>query len=143
MAGNANSGRRRTPIPKGEEAEAELRRLRRQQKRRERAARKRAEAKGEIYVGEEPLPGEDGPPAPVDGPLTPPSVEELKADLMYAFNALGGKAGMVSWGRRYPKEFYQLWAKYCLPKEDSGEAPEGAGLEALLQQLDRRGEALN
>ena len=143
MAGNANSGRKRTPIPTGKEAEEELRRLRRQERRRERAARKRAAARGEA-VPEEDESTTDHPSPVLDGNLKPPSAEELKADLMYAFNQLGGRAGLVAWGRRYPKEFYALWMKHCLPKEDSDE--EQTGLEGMLATLDKRrkqGESVN
>jgi hypothetical protein len=55
---------------------------------------------------------------------------------MNAFNELGGTVGLVAWGRRYPKEFYALWGKYCLPKEtDSSSSDDGVDLEALLSQL--------
>jgi hypothetical protein len=81
------------------------------------------------------------PPPAVEGKLAPPTPEELKADLMFAFNELGGRAGLVAWGRRYPKEFYQLWSKFCLPKDDNDNLPD-SGLEAMLAQLEPRKETM-
>ena len=71
--------------------------------------------------------------------LTPPTVEEMKENLQYAFAALGGKKGLVEWGRRYPKEFYAMWMKYNAPKDDEGASGDGDSLEDRLKQLDMRG----
>lgn len=134
MAGNANSGRKREIIPKGKEAEEELRRLKRQQRRRERAARKKAAAAG-IKPEAEDEEDEFVPMENADG--SPLTVEQLRNQLMSTYQALGGQANMVAWARRYPKEFYNLWAKYCLPKEEEDKGEQGS-LEALLAQLDKR-----
>ena len=117
----------REPLPKGKDAEAELQRQRRNERRALRRAKKRAEENGEE------LPIEDSPPAPVqfDGV---PDAEQLKAQFWSAYAELGGHAGLVAWGRRYPKEFYAIWARLCLPKGDAG-GPQPNSLEAMLAQL--------
>lgn len=127
--------RKRTPLPKGEDAEAELRRLRRNQRRAERRARRAA-----LEAGEE---GSGGDPITVPQSAMPvdrvPTQEELKRDLMGAFHALGGMAGLVAWGQRYPKEFYALWSKYCLPAQSDDPVDEdGTSLEAMLRKLDEK-----
>lgn len=143
--GTANSGRRRTPIPKGAEAEEELRRIRRLERRRERAAKRKAEASGlrdvQMDVDEDAddeFVTKHSPKGADIDLLKPPTMEELQADLMYAFTAMGGRNGLVEWGRRYPKEFYALWMKHCAP-ESAGPGSgggESGSLEAMLAQLD-------
>lgn len=137
MVGTVNSGKRRNLIPKGEEAEAELRRIKRQERRRARAAKKRAEANGEVYVDE--LDTEPPPPVEFTGL---PSVEETRAMFAEAFSYLGGISGLVAWGRRYPKEFYAIWARLCIPKNADNDAPEAGSLESMLAQLDTQKESV-
>lgn len=133
LAGNENSGKKRTPLPKGADAEKELARIKRNARRKARREAKAREAAG--------LPPEAGDeldtdtPLPVDGPVRPPTPEEFKAQLMETFNQLGGQAGLYAWGRRYPKEFYALWMKYCAPKE--ADEPEEDSLEAMILRLER------
>lgn len=140
MAGNANSGRKRVLIPKGKEAEEELRRLRRQERRRERRARKKAEELGIEYVPGDESTTEESAPLPAEEFKGLPSLEETKAMFGQAFSELGGVAGLVAWGRRYPKEFYAIWARICLPKDggSSGDNGDSGGLEAMLATLDKR-----
>lgn len=123
----------RTVIPKGTDAEEELRRINRNTRRRERAERRKL-AEQAIATGEDPIEY-----TAIDGDLSPPTGVELRDDLMYAFNALGGRAYLVQWGQRYPKEFFQLWSKICIPKDAEEDAAEGSGdLESLLKQLDKQ-----
>lgn len=129
MAGNANSGPRRVNIPTGKAAEEELRRLRRQERRKLRADKKKALAAG---LDSDELVADAPAPTKFDGKL--PSGEELKAMFGQAFMDLGGPAGLVAWGSRYPKEFYAIWARMCLPKES--EAPASNSLESMLKELD-------
>lgn len=126
--------RTRTQIPKGEAAVEELRKLQRQKKRAERrAARKAAEdAERGLAHDEQSASGKIGP-APLLGRLKTP--EELKQDFQDAFDQLGGVAGLVAWGQRYPKEFYAIWARMNIPKSLGGEAPSG-GIEDIIAQLD-------
>lgn len=125
-------------LPKGEEAEAELARIRRNERRAIRRAKKKA--------AEEGIPWDESmAPKPVtetDDSEVPPSVafegiptgEEMRSQLWSAFGALGGVAGLVAWGRRYPKEFYAVWARVCIPKGGPTEAAPNS-LESLLAQL--------
>lgn len=117
----------REPLPKGKDAEAELQRQRRNERRALRRAKKRAEENGEEFTS----PDQPPPPVAFDGV---PDAEQLKAQFWSAYAELGGHAGLVAWGRRYPKEFYAIWARLCLPKGDSG-APPANSLEAMLAQL--------
>lgn len=138
VAGN-KGGRKRTTLPTAEEALEELRRQRRQQRRKERAERKRLEAAG-LMPAEEPE-ADSGGDAITGVSSLPrdriPTVDELKRDLMGAFHHLGGMAGLVAWGRRYPKEFYALWSKYCLPAQsDAPSEDDSTSLEAMLRKLD-------
>lgn len=117
----------REPLPKGKAAEEELQRQRRNERRALRRAKKAAEARGEEFTPE------DAPPPPVmmEGI---PSGEELQQQFWNAYAELGGHAGLVQWGRRYPKEFYAIWARLCLPK-GGPETPQANSLEAMLAQL--------
>lgn len=141
VAGN-KGGRKRQALPTAEEALEELRRQRRQARRRERAERKRLEAAG-LAPAEE-AEADSGGDAITGVSSLPrdrvPTVDELKRDLMGAFHHLGGMAGLVAWGKRYPKEFYALWSKYCLPAASDGPSGEedNGSLEAMLRQLDER-----
>lgn len=128
--------RLRTPIPKGADAEAELRKLRRKQMRAERRARKAAEARGEASPDDPIISTQSAMPKD-----RVPTQEELKRDLMGAFHELGGMAGLVAWGQRYPKEFYALWSKYCLPTQSEEAVDDGTSLEAMLKKLDARTES--
>lgn len=124
-------GRKRVVIPKGKDAEEELRAIRRNERRAERRRRKKA-----AEAGEDPdeLDSEDSPPPPTGGPGVIKTAAELKADFATAFEELGGTAGLVAWGRRYPKEFYAIWARLMIPKDAEAVAPNS--LEAMLAQLD-------
>ena len=140
VAGN-RGGRKREALPTAEEALEELRRQRRQQRRRERAERKRLAAAGLMPDPPEDDSGGDA----ITGVKSAmpkdriPTVDELKRDLMGAFHHLGGMAGLVAWGKRYPKEFYALWSKYCLPTQsDAPSEDDGSSLEAMLRRLDER-----
>lgn len=117
----------REPLPKGKDAEAELQRQRRNERRALRRAKRRAEENGEEFTIE------DSPPPPVqmDGV---PDAEALRAQFWAAYAELGGHAGLVQWGRRYPKEFYAIWARLCLPK-GGPETAQPNSLEAMLSQL--------
>lgn len=133
----ATAGRKpREPLPKGEEAEKELERQRRNQRRALRRAKKSAEARGEDPNAVSVSQLEGGLPwdVPPVGDGGVPSAEQLKAQLWGAFHELGGQAGLVLWGRRYPKEFYAIWARLCLPKPGS-EAPAENTLEAMLAKI--------
>lgn len=124
----AQVGRKpREPLPKGKAAEEELARQRRNERRKLRREKRAAEARGEEFVPE------DAPPPPVqmDGV---PDAEGLRAQFWAAYAELGGHAGLVAWGRRYPKEFYAIWARLCLPKAGP-DAPAANSLESLLAQL--------
>lgn len=130
----AQVGRKpREPLPKGEEAEKELERQRRNARRALRKAKKKAAEEGVPFVDPE-QPGNDSalPPADFEGI---PSADQLKEQFWGAFYDLGGQAGLVAWGRRYPKEFYAIWARMCLPKASS-DVPQANSLEALLAQID-------
>lgn len=140
-ATRAKVGRKpREPLPKGEEAEKELERQRRNERRRLRKAKKAALEAGEdpeaVTLGDEQS-GSDWPVAPTEGgPVGPvPDAEQLKAQFWGAFNELGGMAGLVQWGRRYPKEFYAVWSRVCLPKNLGDSAPPENSLEAMLAKL--------
>jgi hypothetical protein len=138
VAGNANSGQKRVQLPKGEDAEKELQRLRRAQRRKERREAKRLKDAAEVYGA-----GDDGSrddsitgvksAMPLD---RMPTAEELKRDLMAAFHSMGGLSGLVAWGQRYPKEFYALWGKYCLPEQKDSEITDDNSFEALLMKLE-------
>ena len=52
-----------------------------------------------------------------------------------AFADLGGVAGLVQWGKRYPKEFYAIWARVCIPRNMVNDSPAENSLEALLAQM--------
>lgn len=141
VAGN-KGGRKRAALPTAEEALEELRRQRRNQRRKERHERKRLEAMG-LAAPEEPEADSGGETITGVSSLPRdriPTVDELKRDLMGAFHHLGGMAGLVAWGKRYPKEFYALWSKYCLPaaQSDTTTDEEGGSLEAMLKKLDER-----
>lgn len=125
----------RTPIPKGADAEEELRKIQRNKKRAERRAKKKAieDAEAGIGVGLPPTPGLPGP-APLLGRLK--TAEELKQDFQDAFDALGGVAGLVAWGARYPKEFYAIWARMNIPKSLGGDGGSSGGIEDIIAQLD-------
>lgn len=41
---------------------------------------------------------------------------EVKSALVAAFGELGGVPSLVEWGKKFPTEFYKLWAK-LLPTE--------------------------
>lgn len=125
----AQTGRKpREPLPKGEDAEKELERQRRNQRRALRRAKRAAEEKGEVFVD----PTAPPPPAPAFEGI--PDGEQLKKQFWDAYSELGGHAGLVAWGRRYPKEFYAIWARLCLPKAGPGEAAPNS-LESMLAQL--------
>lgn len=124
--------RTRTQIPKGEAAVEELRKLQRQKKRAERRAKKKAAEEAEQGLARDEQSATVGP-APLLGRLKTP--EELKQDFQDAFDQLGGVAGLVAWGQRYPKEFYAIWARMNIPKSLGGEAPSG-GIEDIIAQLD-------
>lgn len=146
MAGNANSGTRRYALPKGKEAEEELKRLKRNQRRKERREQRALEAMADMSEAtEDAIAGDEQITRRSSIPKDrAPTVDELKADLMGAYHELGGQASMVAWGRRYPKEFYALWARYCLPPaEESGGNEDQGGLEAMLAQLDAQAPTVN
>lgn len=132
--------RTRTPLPKGKDAEEELKRIRRNERRAERRARKAAAERGEPYDEQsaKPAPADskwDVEPAMFDGI---PDAAKLKGMFAEAFADLGGVAGLVTWGRRYPKEFYAIWARVCLPRTLSdGDSGAGAGIEDVIAQLDK------
>lgn len=44
------------------------------------------------------------------------STASVKAALVEAFDKLGGTPSLVKWARKFPVEFYKLWAK-MLPAE--------------------------
>lgn len=117
----------REPLPKGAEAEKELQRQRRNERRALRRAKKRAEENGEEFTTDDSPP----PPMPMEGI---PGAEALRAQFWAAYAELGGHAGLVQWGRRYPKEFYAIWARLCLPK-GGPDGPQPNSLEAMLAQL--------
>jgi hypothetical protein len=125
----------REPLPKGKEAEEELARQRRNERRRLRAEKKRVVAAGgdpdTVTLNPEAGTPWEAEPA-LDGAI--PDAEQLKTQFWGAFNELGGQAGLVAWGRRYPKEFYAIWARMCLPK-NMGDAPPENSLEDLLSKI--------
>lgn len=127
--------RTRTLLPKGEAAVEELRRLQRLKKRAERRAKKKAaeEAERGLAHDEQSASGDIGP-APLLGRLKTP--EELKQDFQDAFDQLGGVAGLVAWGQRYPKEFYAIWARMNIPKSLGGDGGGSGGIEDIIAQLD-------
>lgn len=125
----------REAIPTGKAAEEELRKLKRNQRRAERRA-ERAAANGEGKTDNGTVSGID-PILPPMGNGKVKSVDELRAEFSAAFDELGGVAGLVAWGRRYPKEFYAIWSRVCIPRAvgDLGN-PNAGGLEDMLSQLD-------
>jgi len=136
--------RTRKPLPKGKDAEEELKRQRRNERRALRRAKKAAAERGEVY--EEPSAASGGGAAATGGPwdVDPamfngvPNPEELKQMFAQAFADLGGTAGLVAWGKRYPKEFYAIWARICIPRTigDGGGGGGGGGIEDVIAQLD-------
>lgn len=138
--------RTRKPLPKGKEAEEELARQRRNERRRLRKAKKAAEERGEVFdpgsVVEANSPSSrewDAPSAEFTGVHSP---EQLKAMFSEAFAHLGGVAGLVSWGKRYPKEFYAIWARMCLPRA-SADTPAQGSIEDVISQLDAEERVVN
>jgi hypothetical protein len=69
----------------------------------------------------------------------PKAVATTRAQLLEAFELMGGVPELVKWGRKNPTEFYRIWAR-LLPKDapepDSGKMP----LETLLAKLAERSE---
>lgn len=113
----------RKPLPTAEELLEEAKR----QRRRERRAARAAKAKGEAA----PV-AQQSSISPASGPA-PTDPESIRNMFNQAFMDLGGVDALVEWGRRYPKEFYPMWARLCIPK-DSGETGDG-GLEEQLAKL--------
>jgi len=134
----ANGRAVKTKIPTGEAAEEELRRIRRQARRRVRAAKNRGEEPTKRDVEDilgESLGSLDNPADPLDPvEMGVPTPEQLRSQFWGAFGALGGQAGLVAWGRRYPKEFYTVWARVCIPKTLGG-GPPANSLEEMLASL--------
>lgn len=128
--------RTRIQIPKGEAAVEELRKIQRLKKRAERRAKKKAaeEAERGLAHDEQSASGEQLGAAPRLGRLKTP--EELKQDFQDAFDSLGGVAGLVAWGQRYPKEFYAIWARMNIPKSLGGDGGGSGGIEDIIAQLD-------
>lgn len=103
----------------------ERRRLRREAKEAKKQAAKEAE--------ENPI-VDDGEPAKVK------SFDELKKDFSKAFELLGGVQGLVNWGQRDPKAFYQIWARVCVPqRRERSDGGSGQSFEDLLADLDSEG----
>lgn len=134
------TGRKRFKLPSKEEAQAELARLRRQERRAERKRKKTLEAQGIPCDDQgEPLPPVTAPAARM-GKLK--SAEELKQDFQDAFDELGGVAGLIEWGRRYPKEFYAIWTRLNVPRAEAAPSNSAGSLEDMLARLDGNGESM-
>lgn len=128
------------PMPTAEEllkqAEMERRRIRR--------ARRHAIKRGEDpdaameQAKQAPPPGAPKTPLPyfppVEGGMAK-SPEEMRDMFNQAFDELGGVQALVAWGRNYPKEFYPMWARLCIPKAAEGGGADG-GIEDLLSEID-------
>lgn len=69
----------------------------------------------------------------------PKAVQATRAQLLEAFELMGGVPALVKWGKTNPTEFYRIWAR-LLPKDapepDQGKMP----LETLLAKLAERSE---
>lgn len=71
--------------------------------------------------------------------VAPKAVQATRAQLLEAFELMGGVPSLVKWGKTNPTEFYRIWAR-LLPKDapepDQGKMP----LETLLAKLAERSE---
>lgn len=71
--------------------------------------------------------------------VAPKAVQATRAQLLEAFELMGGVPALVKWGKTNPTEFYRIWAR-LLPKDapepDQGKMP----LETLLAKLAERSE---
>lgn len=74
--------------------------------------------------------------AHVRGSAAPQTVKQAREQLTQAFEDMGGIPALVKWGKKFPTEFYRLWAR-LIPKD--APAPDTAlPLEALLEKLAQR-----
>lgn len=68
----------------------------------------------------------------------PTAVKETRAQLLQAFEDMGGVSGLVRWGKKNSTEFYRIWAR-LLPKDAPAPA-DNLPLETLLAKLAERPE---
>jgi hypothetical protein len=57
----------------------------------------------------------------------------VKATVVQAFEELGGVPGFVAWGKKYPTEFYKIYAK-LLPTEIKADVAGGLRME-LVEEI--------
>jgi len=60
----------------------------------------------------------------------PPSLERVRTDFWWVYEALGGRRALLEWGRENEKEFFRMFFQ-VFPKE----AREGGDARALLDAL--------
>lgn len=123
----------------------EIARTKRAKARKLRHDRKREELAAQIALDAASTAAEEGPVKPeklgvavstVTAHKSPMTVKQAREQLTQAFEDMGGVPALVKWGKKFPTEFYRLWAR-LIPK-DAPAAETSLPLETLLAKLSQR-----
>lgn len=71
------------------------------------------------------------------GKSIPKAVKSSRAQLIQAFEDMGGIPALVAWGKKNPTEFYRIWAR-IIPREAEDGQTDKMPLETLLSKLAER-----